>query len=128
MEIRQALPSGAGRASAHGRPTAPRTATDVVRALAGAAFLIGATLLLIGAASMPLRAGAANASRTVTTVLVREGETLTEIAARVDGGAPTRETLQAIRELNGLSSSDLLAGAVIRVPADSSTDTALASR
>ena len=76
---------------------------------------------------MPLRT-AAGAGRDVTTVMVREGETLTQIAARIDGGAPTRETLQAIRDLNGLSSSDLLAGAVIRVPAGHSQDTALASR
>jgi hypothetical protein len=113
----------------HGLPEAePRSRESVVRFVAGAAFLVGATLLLIGASGMPVRSADSPRGSAVTLVLVRDGETLSDIAARIDGGAPSRATVQAIRELNALTSSDLSAGATLRVPAGYATESALASR
>ncbi|MBF6176761.1 LysM peptidoglycan-binding domain-containing protein [Nocardia blacklockiae] len=85
-------------------------ATLAVAALVSAAVVCG----LIGVAQ--LRAGAP-ARESTQTVQVGEGESLSEVAVRVAPGAPVRDTVRKIVELNGLRGSEVTSGRTLIVPA-----------
>ncbi|GAB2728100.1 LysM peptidoglycan-binding domain-containing protein [Nocardia thraciensis] len=86
-------------------------ATLAVAALVSAAVVCG----LLGLAH--LRAGAPAAASTAV-VRVQEGESLSELAARVAPADPVRDTVRKIVELNGLPSAEVASGRTLIVPAD----------
>ncbi|RDI42754.1 LysM peptidoglycan-binding domain-containing protein [Nocardia mexicana] len=85
-------------------------ATLAVAALVSAAVVCG----LLGLAQ--LRAGAPAAEST-SVVQVHEGESLSEVAARVAPADPVRDTVRKIVELNGLSAAEVAPGRTLIVPA-----------
>lgn len=99
----------------------PHPQTRVEQARIGFATLALAALLsavavggLLGIAQ--LRAGAVPSAPT-TVVQVREGEPLTEIAARVAPDVPVRQTVDRIVRLNSLQGAQAAPGGTLIVPA-----------
>lgn len=115
-------PASPGVRYGHARVRAshvPHPAARVERARLGLATLALAALLSAAAVSgllelAQLRSGAA-APRT-TVVQVREGEPLSEVAARVAPGTPVRETVRKIEELNALQGAQAASGGTLIVP------------
>ncbi|QIS21327.1 LysM peptidoglycan-binding domain-containing protein [Nocardia terpenica] len=103
------------------RPRGPHPAQRVERARVGLAT-IAVTALLSAVAVGGLLAvaqlrseGGADTGRT-TLVHVREGESLSEVAARVDPADPVRATVDKIIELNGLRGAEVAPGRTLLVP------------
>lgn len=78
------------------------------------------TLLIVAVFSLGVAVTAAAASPesspAVTTVTVTQGESLWAVAERVNPHADTREVVDAILQLNGLSSDTVIAGQQVDVP------------
>lgn len=84
------------------------TVLAVVVAVAAAVLLTGGGSALAGTGGGP----APVAER----VTLRPGETLWQIARRVQPGADPRETVQRILDLNGLQTAQVQAGTALRLP------------
>lgn len=112
-------------ASHHAAPRVGRSPLHLTRRgrffLIGLPFVTGATALLVIAAVFLLpptvKASTEPAGAPVThTVTVQANQTLWEIAAVADPQRDTREVMNDIAELNGLTSSTLFTGQVLEVP------------
>lgn len=125
-EVARRRPAGRfvkyGPAVAAPRPTPPpsRPAPSLLRvrarvAVACALLLVVAAGAVCGLASL---AGSEAAAVPVQTgvVQVHQGETLSELAARVAPGAPSSEVVQRIVQLNALSGVSVRAGQTLVVP------------
>ncbi len=108
-----------------------RPRTRKTRRLTKVEALILAVVLLfvVAAAILPLRSASAPAWQSSITVKVAPSQTLWGIARShpVDGQT-TAETVEAIREVNGLVRSDLSEGQLLLVPGDAGSADAMASR
>ncbi|MCT2021839.1 LysM peptidoglycan-binding domain-containing protein [Kocuria marina] len=112
-------------ASVHAAPRAARSPLHLTRRgrffLIGLPFVTGAAALLVVAAVFLLpptvKASTEPAGAPVThSVTVQANQTLWEIAAVADPQRDTREVMNDIAELNGLTSSTLHTGQVLEVP------------
>ncbi|MCM6774250.1 LysM peptidoglycan-binding domain-containing protein [Nocardia sp. CDC159] len=125
---RRSRPAGAAirydrmrlRAVAGERDRGPHPMQRVERARVGFATLAVAALLsavavcgLVGAAHLR---SAGTGSGSTTVVQVQEGESLSEVAARVAPEAPVRDTVRKIVELNGLRGAEVATGRTLIVP------------
>lgn len=112
------------------RRVVARRAHRSIRALAGpVAWTIALTLAIVVLGVAPaLLSGAPSRPLTSTSVRVGPTDTLWTIAAahRLPG-LSTAATVEEIRRANGLTASNLSAGAVLRVPSAQSAESALAA-
>ncbi|WP_019927961.1 LysM peptidoglycan-binding domain-containing protein [Nocardia sp. BMG111209] len=103
-----------------GRPRGLDAAARVERAQLGLATLAAAALLSAAAvagliALAQIRSADANAVRTEL-VQVGEGESLADVAQRVDPEDPARAVVRKIVELNGLQGAEVAPGRTLIVP------------
>ena len=87
-----------------------------------ARFLVVLSLTVVFGAGFAMKAGAGasltpSAGASFVTVVVAPGESLWSIASSVANDGDVRDTIDAIMSANSLSSADLQAGQVLRVPA-----------
>ncbi|MEG8178707.1 LysM peptidoglycan-binding domain-containing protein [Nocardia terpenica] len=108
------------RAHLAARPCGPHPAQRVDRARVGLATIAVTALLsavavggLLAVAQLRSEGGVATGT---TLVQVREGESLSEVAARVDPADPVRATVDKIIELNGLRGAEVAPGRTLLVP------------
>lgn len=102
---------GSAEPSLHGARLTRRG--RVVVALAWLLLIVAGALAFV----RPWDGGAPSGAATTTTVEVRGGDTLWELAADVAPTADPRETVATIVELNGLSSAgDIRPGDLIQIP------------
>lgn len=107
-----------------------RRAHSPVRALVGpVAWTIALTFSIVVLGVAPsLLSGAPSRPLTATSVRVGSADTLWSIAsAHRLPGLSTAATVEEIRRANGLTASNLSAGAILRVPSAQSADSALAA-
>lgn len=91
-------------------------------------IVVALAVLLVWGIGMSTEGPAAFKGETIA-VQVEQGDTLWEIArAYPVQGETVRETVDTIRALNGVDSSNLQPGAVLTVPAPVADDVAMASR
>ncbi|MBU3065816.1 LysM peptidoglycan-binding domain-containing protein [Nocardia sp. NEAU-G5] len=118
-----ARPASAGVRYGHAQVRAsrvPHPAVQVERARFGLASLALAALLSAAAVCGllelgQLRSGVVAAPQT-TVVQVREGEPLSEVAARVAPGVPVQDTVRKIMQLNALQGAQVASGSTLIVP------------
>lgn len=106
-----------GSARRAGAPIRLTVRGRVVVVLLALACVAVALVALVGApatASTPASLGAHSA--VADRVVVQPGQTLWQLAQDAVPGADPRATIQRIKEMNGLSSSDIEAGRVLLVP------------
>jgi Tfp pilus assembly protein FimV len=106
------------RASQARRRPAPRSTVRLTRR--GRVVVFVATLLAllaVGLIGAGLSGAATHGGRLQThAVLVQPGDTLWDIASQAAHGGDVRGMEQEIKDINGLSSSDVFVGQTIRVP------------
>jgi hypothetical protein len=111
------------RITTHDRAVRPRAYKRSAWAEIAALILI-AVLLLAGAL---YTAGSQHRDAGSARILVERGQTLWELAeTHPVAGQTTEQTADMIAELNGLDRRGVVAGAVIRIPADAPVDGGLA--
>lgn len=82
-------------------------------------FLLTVSLVVGGVGFGVLTASADNGTqRHYGEVTVASGDTLWDIAGRLPVHGDRRDTVERIRQLNGLGTRSIYAGEVLRVPAD----------
>jgi hypothetical protein len=113
----QATRGQAARAQATDMPLRLTRRGRVVIAVAAAILVAAVSLIAAGAVqaadrSAPPRVAEQNLAR----VVVRPGQNLWTVAERADPGADTRQVIQQIVELNGLTGDAVVAGQLLWVP------------
>lgn len=107
--------------------SASRRARKTLSVLEGALLLLCAVALI---AALVMSTGrVAHGSANSRMIRVEPGQTLWDLARthRIEGHS-TAQTVDAIRAMNDMKGSDLVAGDTVLVPADELPDTALAAR
>jgi LysM repeat protein len=105
----------------HTQPAPPVRLTTMGRAVV-VALLVVAALTLFSVAQLAARAVAADPAEPASSIsttewVVQPGETLWEVAQTVDPGSDPRDTVARLVELNDLSSSSVVAGQTLIIPA-----------
>lgn len=126
--IRSRAPSGqtARHQAACGRAARPRAMDAplrltrrgrVVIAVAAAILMAAVSLIAAGAVQAADRSASPRAAeRNLARVVVRPGQSLWTVAERADPGVDSRQVIQQIVELNGLTGDAVVAGQLLWVP------------
>ena len=113
----QAARSQAARAKATDVPLRLTRRGRVVIAVAAAILMAAVSLLAAGAVQATSRSAPPRvAEQALARVVVRPGQSLWSVAERADPGADTRQVIQQIVELNGLTGDAVVAGQWLWVP------------
>jgi LysM domain len=113
----QAVRSQAARAKATDVPLRLTRRGRVVIAVAAAILMAAVSLIAAGAVQATSRSAPPRvAEQALARVVVRPGQSLWSVAERADPGADTRQVIQQIVELNGLTGDAVVAGQWLWVP------------
>jgi LysM domain len=113
----QAVRSQAARAQATNVPLRLTRRGRVVIAVAAAILMAAVSLIAAGAVQATSRSAPPRvAEQALARVVVRPGQSLWSVAERADPGADTRQVIQQIVELNGLTGDAVVAGQWLWVP------------
>jgi LysM domain len=107
----------AARAQATDVPLRLTRRGRMVIGVAAAILAAGVSLIAAGAVQAADRSAAPRAAeQNLSRVVVRPGQSLWSVAERADPGADTRQVIQQIVELNGLTGDAVVAGQLLWVP------------